>query len=320
MNDPNADLIRAQLSQEPQDGLGEALREETEQLEKKRKRLLQRLKRRLVPFARPPLQLGRVIPRSESGLAAPRRPIASISKTGTVFKHHTVTVPAQHPSESAHLRWIQQIAFDRDFNDISYSFVIFNSGNVFEARGPLKLGAHTEGYNVSAHGIAFAMNSDQVELTPQAIDSYRWLIWHGGQRGWWVVDPRQREHDDVKATACPGGSVKANRAALSLPYLPEGDSMAWEQLEGKLKSAPAVAPQSENRIDVFVRGTDDACWHTYWNGSFWVPWESLGGVLTDAPGAGWAGSQLHVFVCGEEDGEGHGTFWHTYWDGSAWKP
>ena len=36
-------------------------------------------------------------------------------------------------------------------------------------------------------------------------------------------------------------------------------------------------------IKLFVRGTDNALWHKWWNGSAWSGWESLGGVLTSGP-------------------------------------
>ena len=59
----------------------------------------------------------------------------------------------------------------------------------------------------------------------------------------------------------------------------------WEDLGGVLTSGPGVSSWAANRLDVFVRGTDNALWHKWWNGSSWNGWESLGGVITSAPTA-----------------------------------
>lgn len=38
----------------------------------------------------------------------------------------------------------------------------------------------------------------------------------------------------------------------------------WESLGGTLTSAPAAVSWGPNRIDVFVKGTDNALWHKWW--------------------------------------------------------
>ena len=43
-------------------------------------------------------------------------------------------------------------------------------------------------------------------------------------------------------------------------------------------TGPAVASWSSGRLDVFVRGTDNALWHKWYQNS-WSGWESLGGVI-----------------------------------------
>jgi hypothetical protein len=35
---------------------------------------------------------------------------------------------------------------------------------------------------------------------------------------------------------------------------------AWESLGDELTSSPAVSSQANERLDVFARGTDKACW------------------------------------------------------------
>src|SRR5262249_47495824 len=39
----------------------------------------------------------------------------------------------------------------------------------------------------------------------------------------------------------------------------------WESLGGVLTSAPAAVSWGPNRIDCFVRGTDNAMWHKWWS-------------------------------------------------------
>ncbi len=81
------------------------------------------------------------------------------------------------------------------------------------------------------------------------------------------------------------------------------------------KDDPTVSSWGDNRLDVFVRGTDNALWHKWWDGSSWSSgWENLGGVLTSAPGAvSWGPNRIDVFVKGTDN-----ALWHKWWDGSSW--
>ena len=45
------------------------------------------------------------------------------------------------------------------------------------------------------------------------------------------------------------------------------------------KDDPAVSSWGENRLDVFVRGVDDALWHKSWDGTSWSDWESFEGTF-----------------------------------------
>ena len=88
----------------------------------------------------------------------------------------------------------------------------------------------------------------------------------------------------------------------------------WEDLGGILSSAPAVSSWAPNRLDTFVRGTDNALWHKWWNGSRWSDWESLGGNLTSAPAAvSWGPNRIDVFARGQGN-----RLLHLWWNGSRW--
>ncbi len=90
----------------------------------------------------------------------------------------------------------------------------------------------------------------------------------------------------------------------------------WESLGGGLTSGPGVSSWSENRLDVFVRGTDSALWHK-WYDNGWSGWESLGGVLTSGPAAvSWGSNRVDVFVRGTDS-----ALWHKWYDNgwSGWE-
>ncbi len=88
----------------------------------------------------------------------------------------------------------------------------------------------------------------------------------------------------------------------------------WEDLGGSITAAPAVASWAANRLDCFVRGTDNHMWHKWWDGSSWSGWEDLGGSITAAPAvASWAANRLDCFVRGTDN-----HMWHKWWDGSSW--
>lgn len=162
----------------------------------------------------------RIIQTNEWGSKVDPDSIADIAATPTIFRHHTVTKPEQHASEAAHMRFIEQVAFGRGFKAISYNFVIFNSGNIFEGRGWRKMGAHTAGHNSVSHAACFAGNFDEIELSDAAVKAYQFLVWEGRRVGALVRGPDQKEHDEVKATACPGNNVEKRSAELESPWNP----------------------------------------------------------------------------------------------------
>jgi hypothetical protein len=79
----------------------------------------------------------------------------------------------------------------------------------------------------------------------------------------------------------------------------------WESLGGVLSSGPDVCSWAQGRLDVFVRGSDNALWHKWYDGG-WSDWESLGGVLTSDPTAvSWSNGRIDVFVRGTDNALGH---------------
>ncbi len=94
----------------------------------------------------------------------------------------------------------------------------------------------------------------------------------------------------------------------------------WTPLGGTLSSRMAAASWAPGRLDVFVRGTNNALYHRWRDGAgdVWRPgshqWESLGGVLTSRPAVvARAANRLDVFVRGVDL-----ALWHRGWNGMAW--
>jgi hypothetical protein len=84
-------------------------------------------------------------------------------------------------------------------------------------------------------------------------------------------------------------------------------------LGGVLTSAPAAESWGPNRIDVIVRGTNNAVWHKRWAPG-WSGWSSLGGIATSDPAiCSWGTNRLDVFVRGTDN-----ALWHKWWNGSSW--
>jgi hypothetical protein len=74
-------------------------------------------------------------------------------------------------------------------------------------------------------------------------------------------------------------------------------------------SSPSAATWGGNRLDVFVRGNDDAIWHSWWDGVSWSAWQSLGPTIISDPTAVGAGPNIFdLFGIGTD-----GNVWHKYY-------
>jgi hypothetical protein len=92
-----------------------------------------------------------------------------------------------------------------------------------------------------------------------------------------------------------------------------GTTTPWQGLGGILTTAPDASSWGANRVDAFVRGTDNGLWQAGWNGTAWN-WTALNGTLTSAPGAvSWGVNRIDVFAKGTNNG-----LWHRWWDGVSW--
>jgi hypothetical protein len=153
-----------------------------------------------------------VLSRAKWDAKPPRQTPSRMSSTRDgVFIHHSVSrAPSTVAAERAEMRNLQQIAFSRGFNDISYSFIVFPSGRIYEGRGKGVEGAHTLGYNDTAYGLCCAGNYETAKPTDAMVKSLRWLRRTYLNLG----DKPCRAHQSVYATACPGKYLKARISEL----------------------------------------------------------------------------------------------------------
>lgn len=88
----------------------------------------------------------------------------------------------------------------------------------------------------------------------------------------------------------------------------------WTSLGGRIASAPDAASWGPNRIDVFVRGTDDHLRQISRVDGRWTDWSDLGGDLRGGPGAvSWGPNRIDVAAIGTDR-----AMWHRAWDGTRW--
>jgi hypothetical protein len=109
----------------------------------------------------------------------------------------------------------------------------------------------------------------------------------------------------------------------ALWYTQYGNSSTWTSLGGLATASPAAvswgtasSPNSNLRIDVFVRGTDGAVWQKYYNNTVWSGWHSLGGQLASGTGpavSSYSAGRLDVFAEGT-----NGALYHKWWNGKSW--
>ncbi len=76
---------------------------------------------------------------------------------------------------------------------------------------------------------------------------------------------------------------------------------------GDATAGAGVASWGSGRLDVFIRGSDNALWHRFYDAGAWSAWESLGGKISGTPAAvTWGVNRLDVFARGADN-----HLWHV---------
>lgn len=143
------------------------------------------------------------------------RAVGSLDK----WLHHSASsnLPdnASRATEGAVMRSLERVGQHNFGGGISYTFLIFPSGRVYEGVGIDRVGAHTAGRNTGSAGICVVGNYEKAEPSEQALESLAELLAHGVTQGWWKDATLTGGHRDTKATACPGSRLYARIADIN---------------------------------------------------------------------------------------------------------
>lgn len=215
-----------------------------------------------------------VYTRSDWG-AGPHRAGVIRLPVSRYFLHHTVT-PFWVGVQAA--RNVQAIARSRGFVDISYSWLTDRQGNEIEGRGWGRQGAHTVGYNSTAHALSLVGNLDSTPVpNGMVLGIVRLIRRHRGYGPGRITHP----HSAVSQTACPGRYARADipkynslAAGSSTPTPPkEGFPMGLSDGEqdklytdvvgdGRLKedviNGRAILARMDNVLNQLTDDTDDS--------------------------------------------------------------
>ncbi len=194
----------------------------------------------------------RIIPRKEWGAKHKdgfyNRRVGRLDK----YLHHTVTthlpVSALEESECAHMRNLESIGQNRFGGGISYTFIIFPSGRVYEGHSIGRVGAHTAGHNSTAVGIALAGNYETGEVSEAQFDALVWLLREGVKQGWWTESRLDGGHRDVKATACPGKYAYAQIPAINAAALANAPVLTPEKVKEQKSTAGKSIQQMASEV------------------------------------------------------------------------
>lgn len=111
----------------------------------------------------------------------------------------------------------------------------------------------------------------------------------------------------VQATPSPTPGPQPTATTSIVQQTSPGLLMRPEVLSTSSRPAITAWP---GRYDLFVRGSDNALWHAWHDGS-WHGWESLGGMLSYDPAAiSWGAGRFDLFARGSDN-----TLQYKYYDG-----
>jgi N-acetylmuramoyl-L-alanine amidase len=142
----------------------------------------------------------------------------------SVTVHHSraphIPAGALRATEEAAMRAIHRYHTQTNgWAGIGYNFCITQNGNVYEARGWGRVGAHagtTEG-NQTSVGVCFLINGEKEAPTAAALAAFQALREEGVRLGWLTSQHRVKLHRDWKQTDCPGEMVASAMQLLPAP-------------------------------------------------------------------------------------------------------
>lgn len=147
-----------------------------------------------------------------------------------IFVHHTVTRTG--PDELAHMRLLEQIGETNFGQGISYTVVVFPSGNAYQGHSLTTRGAHTYQRNDSSRAIAFVGNFMEDTPTEAALRKAALVLkeWRGSG----LPSTITGGHRDVYATSCPGDNLYDRLGYIqSLSYVDIPDPVKKHPTDGE---------------------------------------------------------------------------------------
>jgi hypothetical protein len=204
------------------------------------------------------------ISRDQWGARPPKaKTILTPGQIEGIFVHHTVT--GTGPDEAAIVRQVQAFHMDsKGWNDIAYNWLVGQSGNIYEGRGWLANGGHTQGWNFTSHAVCFIGNSDTDVPSEAAKRSLNIVIEESLKRFGGFVKP----HGAVNETGCPGQNlakwiVEGRQSAPlptipSDPYSPSEDDVEAPIILRNVFSAPYLCPSAgKNGLAILLKTNED---------------------------------------------------------------
>lgn len=224
----------------------------------------------------------------------------------------------------AKVRGVQNLHKDGNgWCDIGYHFLVNGGGHIYEGRvgsmTSLVRGAH-DGNNLNSFGFNVLGYYHPPYSHPftsaarsglEAVIAWRmpssWSPYGSGSYNGNTVGFLDG-HYKVKATACPGDGI-----IPSLQGIRDGVN-SRKNGGGTGPASMDICSRDVNLLDAFGRGTDDAIYHMYWNGSAWSSWGSLGGGFSSGPSAvSWDSGRIDVFARGYDN-----AIWSKNWTWAGW--
>lgn len=87
---------------------------------------------------------------------------------------------------------------------IAYSFVVMQTGRLYEGCGWGRIGAHTQGLNTSAYALFYPLNGARTAPTEDALEAQSWLRNEGVRLGHLSPSHLVSGHQDHGKPTCPG--------------------------------------------------------------------------------------------------------------------
>ncbi|XP_022290086.2 peptidoglycan recognition protein 1-like [Crassostrea virginica] len=125
------------------------------------------------------------------------------------FIHHTAGHSCHNFDTCVNtLKGIQNFHMDnRGWDDIGYSFLIGQDGQIYEGRGWDHVGAHTKGFNTWGYAVSFMGNYMAQPPNNASLNAARTLIEYGKRMGYISSTYHLYGHRDMSNTSSPGDAL-----------------------------------------------------------------------------------------------------------------